>query len=138
MKDYRKKMIAKVHIGKRELGMDDGTYRLLLIAVTGKDSCKYMTEKELDKVLNAMYRLGFLAVSKKSIDDLKGDKVKMVRNLMEIAEKIGAKQRLILYVRKKYGVEHPRFLRISELRRVFAFLREIERRQHENRHGFPL
>lgn len=35
----RKNLIAKIHIGKSQLGLDDETYRQLLVSTTGKISC---------------------------------------------------------------------------------------------------
>ncbi|MCK9139468.1 regulatory protein GemA, partial [Haemophilus influenzae] len=50
----RKNLIAKIHIGKSQLGLDDETYRQLLVSTTGKTSCTEMTESELQQVLNIM------------------------------------------------------------------------------------
>lgn len=40
MKDAKRTLIAKIHIAKKDLAMDDATYRDVLVRVTGKDSCK--------------------------------------------------------------------------------------------------
>lgn len=55
----RRTLIAKIHIAKKDLAMDDETYRDVLQRVTGKDSCKNMTIVELKKVISDMKRLGF-------------------------------------------------------------------------------
>lgn len=55
----RRTLIAKIHIAKKDLAMDDETYRDVLQRVTGKDSCKNMTVAELKKVISDMKRLGF-------------------------------------------------------------------------------
>ncbi|MDF2186170.1 regulatory protein GemA [Grimontia hollisae] len=57
--EQRTRLIRLIHIGKRELGLDDETYRALLQRETGKDSCKGMLNNELDTVLRAMERQGF-------------------------------------------------------------------------------
>ena len=51
--------MAKVHIGKKELGLDDDTYRDVLWRVTGKRSCKGMIIKELEAVIKDMESRGF-------------------------------------------------------------------------------
>ncbi|BFU64734.1 gp16 family protein [Rodentibacter abscessus] len=51
--------MAKIHIGKAELKLDEDTYRQLLQGLTGKTSCRLMTAKELESVLNAMKKRGF-------------------------------------------------------------------------------
>ncbi len=57
--DSRRTLIAKIHIAKKDLCLDDATYRDVLVRVTGKDSCKKMSLAELKKVVMDMKRLGF-------------------------------------------------------------------------------
>lgn len=52
-------MMAKIHIAKKELGLDDGTYRDVLWRVTGKRSCKNMLIGELEAVIKDMESRGF-------------------------------------------------------------------------------
>ena len=52
-------MMAKIHIAKKELGLDDGTYRDVLWRVTGKRSCKKMLIGELEAVIKDMESRGF-------------------------------------------------------------------------------
>ena len=53
----RKQMLAKIHVAKKQLGLDDDTYRDFLQGVTerdgegGKRSCKEMDESDLHNVL---------------------------------------------------------------------------------------
>lgn len=61
----RNPLMAKVHIGKKALNLDDDTYRSLLVRITGKASCKEMNRAELISVLNAMKKAGFKPSSKK-------------------------------------------------------------------------
>jgi phage gp16-like protein len=44
-------MLAKIHIAKKELQLDDETYRAKLHLITGKTSSGKMSPSELDKVL---------------------------------------------------------------------------------------
>lgn len=55
----KKILMAKIHIGKKELGLDDDTYRDVLWRVTGKRSCKDMTIAQLQDVVKDMEKSGF-------------------------------------------------------------------------------
>ncbi|WNJ96561.1 regulatory protein GemA [Vibrio ruber] len=55
----RNQLIQLIHVGKRELALDDETYRILLEAETNKSSCGKMGIKELESVLSAMEAKGF-------------------------------------------------------------------------------
>jgi phage gp16-like protein len=59
MKNTRQALLAKVHIAKEVLGMDDDGYRDFLQAQTGKRSAGLLNEIELDRVLAQMKRMGF-------------------------------------------------------------------------------
>ena len=59
----RKSLIARIHIGKNQLGLDDETYRSLLANATGKTSCTEMSDGELHQVLNVMVQKGFKSSS---------------------------------------------------------------------------
>ncbi|CCG55794.1 putative phage associated protein [Brachyspira pilosicoli WesB] len=58
-KTKRQKMLAKIHIGKKYLGLNEYDYRIFLKAATGKESTKYMSIDELKEVLNSMNSAGF-------------------------------------------------------------------------------
>ncbi|MEX2480226.1 MAG: regulatory protein GemA [Gammaproteobacteria bacterium] len=60
----RSAMIAKLHIAKKQLGLDDGLYRDTLEAATGRRSAKDMTEAELSRALRHFQQRGFNASSK--------------------------------------------------------------------------
>ncbi len=55
----KKALMAKIHIGKKELGFDDDVYRDVLWRVTGKRSCKDMTVAQLLDVVKDMQNSGF-------------------------------------------------------------------------------
>ena len=52
-------LTALIHIAKAQLGLDDDDYRAVLVAVTGKDSCKKMTQRERWRVVREMEARGF-------------------------------------------------------------------------------
>lgn len=57
-------LIRKVHVGCRQLGIDEDTRRDLQRQVTGKESLSVMTEAELKGVLKALENRGFKPVAK--------------------------------------------------------------------------
>lgn len=51
--------IAVIHVAKAQLGLDEATYRALLVRVTGRTSSKDMTERQRIAVVDELKRLGF-------------------------------------------------------------------------------
>lgn len=57
----RKNLLAKIHIAKQQLGLDDDDYRCLLDSLIALQSCKTATIDQLETVMREMCRLGFRA-----------------------------------------------------------------------------
>lgn len=57
--DNRKKALAQIHIAKKQLGLDEGVYREMLVNLTGKPSCSMMAIGELYQVIQALEKAGF-------------------------------------------------------------------------------
>ena len=55
----KKALLAKIHIAKIVLCLDDGTYRDVLRRVTGKDSSSKMLISELERVIYEFGNLGW-------------------------------------------------------------------------------
>jgi phage gp16-like protein len=55
---YRNKDLARIHLAKKELGLDDDAYRELLKGTTGKISSAELSSKERYKLLCALQTLG--------------------------------------------------------------------------------
>ncbi|HHP0485778.1 TPA: gp16 family protein [Vibrio harveyi] len=55
----RNQLIKLIHVAKRELGLDDETYRLSLESEIGKTSCSKMTIHELESTLSMLQAKGF-------------------------------------------------------------------------------
>jgi hypothetical protein len=65
-------LIKLVHVGARELGLDEDTRRGLQLAATGKDSLKDMTVPELESVVRALTAKGFRPSAGKGAADKPG------------------------------------------------------------------
>lgn len=51
--------LAKIHIARRQLGLDDDVYRSILRRVAGVDSSKALTPRQVSRVLAEFERLGW-------------------------------------------------------------------------------
>lgn len=56
---HRKALLAKVHIAKAQLGMDDPAWCDLVLRVTGASSCRDAATPRLINLANELERLGF-------------------------------------------------------------------------------
>ena len=61
----RNSLLAKVHIAKKQMALEDESYRALLRRITGYDSAAACSEVELDLIVTEFRRLGF--VEKKTL-----------------------------------------------------------------------
>ncbi|TCJ95938.1 phage gp16-like protein [Volucribacter psittacicida] len=59
--NQRQALIAKIHIAKHQLNIDEITYRQMLMEAVKKNSCKVMTVPELTRVLHHLEQRGFKA-----------------------------------------------------------------------------
>lgn len=80
----KKKYIQLIHVAKSKLGLDDDTYRDILLGTTGKESTKDMNSTQLEDVITRLKQLGFsIEVKKKAgADELASDaQCKLIRHL---------------------------------------------------------
>ncbi|HHI2407801.1 TPA: phage protein GemA/Gp16 family protein, partial [Escherichia coli] len=50
----RTSLIKLIHVARRDLQLDDDTYRAFLVQCTGKTSCRELSVAQLEQVLDAM------------------------------------------------------------------------------------
>jgi len=65
--------LAAIHVGKKQLRLDEETYRAMLTRVTGKSSAKDMSEGERLAVVREMRRQGFKPILRDVQKDNKGN-----------------------------------------------------------------
>ena len=65
MPPVRNPRLAKVHIARKEMGLDDATYRGVLLRVTGATSSAACDDKALDALLEEFQRLGWAPKTKR-------------------------------------------------------------------------
>jgi len=59
-KGERNRLIKLIHVGKKDLKLDDDAYRAVLEGVTGQRSCSDLDEVQLDAVVKRLRELGFV------------------------------------------------------------------------------
>lgn len=117
------KLIQLIHVAKRELGLDDETYRAALQGVCQKESCKGMTVSELEKVLAHFEAKGFKKRAKKSKKRMspaskkpvKASEIRVIRAIWIQASKEGliydgSEDALDKWVLRMSGVRHVGWL----------------------------
>lgn len=112
------KAIAAVHVGLKQLGIDDQTGRDLYERVTGKRSLAAMTELEINRVVQELRDKGFKPSSKRQ-KSIEGRFAKKLQALWIAAWNLGlvrnnSDDALIAFVNRQTGIDHVRFVRDSD------------------------
>ena len=111
--------IRAIHVAKKQLGLDDDTYRAKLMNITGKASAKDMSEAERQKVLVVFRNDGFAPKPADRRPDgrqkLEGRFVKKLQALWIAGWNLGLVDNrddaaLVAFVKRQTGVDHIRFL----------------------------
>lgn len=131
----RGKLIAVIHVGKKELGLDDETYRDMLEHVTGKRSAKELSISELNKVIRDLEQKGFKHESKRSFGT-KPDVASQKEPLMRKIEALLADQQLHWNYAKAiaeqmFNKEALEFCTKKELYRIVAALEYKKKRTQD-------
>jgi phage gp16-like protein len=127
------KSIAAIHVAKKQLGLDEDTYRSKLRRITGKSSAKEMNEVERQQVLAVFRNDGFTASPAARRGDgrkqLSGKYAGKLQALWISAYNLGIVQNrddvaLVKFVERQTGIEHVRFLKnAADARKVVEALK---------------
>jgi len=132
----RRKLLASIHIGRKALGLDEVVYREMLFSVTGKRSCREMSEEELERVLEEMERVGFKPCRRH--DDLLGrsaemaspGQLRLIEFLWEqVSRSPDLERSLRQFLRGMVGVANLRWLTAEQASRVIEALKAMRRRR---------
>jgi Protein of unknown function (DUF1018) len=107
------KTVAAIHVAKKQLGLDDDTYRAVLVRVTGKDSCSAMSGTEQQRVIEHFRQQGFKPTEGRK--RLSGPFAAKLQALWIGAWNLGlVKNRedaaMLAFVKRQTGIDHVRFL----------------------------
>lgn len=134
MYNNRKTLTAKIHIAKKDLALDDETYRALLQSAVGKDSCSKMTIPELCIVLSTMKQKGFKPKATKFKSQKRpAPKPSKEVYLAKITALLTTHQLPPSYAdgiaKKAFGVDFVHWLEVWQLQKVIQMLAVYDRRQ---------
>jgi hypothetical protein len=130
--------IAAIHVAKKQLGLDEDTYRAKLRLIVGKDSTKAMSEPERQKVLQVFRSEGFKPASKPRPDGRKkltGKYAGKLQALWIAGWNLGVfRERddaaLIAFVKRQTGLDAIQFLRFpDDARKAIEALKAIIARE---------
>jgi len=107
--------IAAIHVAKKQLGLDDDTYRAVLVRVTGKNSAGKMTQAEQYAVVQELRRQGFTPGKK----GLEGPFAAKLQALWIAAWNLGIVEdrrdsAMLAFVKRQTNIDHTRFLLDAE------------------------
>ncbi len=108
--------IAAIHVARKELGLDDETYRAALVKVTGKASSAAMSEPERQRVLEHFRASGFKGAATGPRKRLEGKFAGKLQALWIAGWNLGLvrdrdDRALLSFVKRQTGIDHTRFLR---------------------------
>lgn len=132
MSDLRKARIAKIHIAKKDLRLDDDVYRALLQGAVGKSSCADMTEAELDAVLEAFKARGWSYQAKGDMRQGTTPTGRLIRTLWRAASRERSESSLRAMIRRVLGLApnieaDPDLLRRGDATKVIEALKAMKR-----------
>lgn len=130
----RRKLIAKVHVAKKQLGLDDHLYRAVLQRVTGRDSSKHLSAEQLDATLREFRRLGWSPKSATGKRPSANPQVRLIWALWNGMARSGclrkpSRSALRTFVFNQTGVSDPEWLDAKQASNVIAALQAWEKRE---------
>nr|WP_298797465.1 regulatory protein GemA [uncultured Acetobacter sp.] len=120
-------MVRKLHVGRKQLGLEDADYRALLQRVTGKTSSTQCSEGELDLVLKEMKRVGF-KTSRPSGKPWVRKVYALWDEMGPLLRSGGTREALRAYVLRMTKVSAPEFLDEPTARKVIEGLKAWQKR----------
>ena len=125
----RNQQLSKIHIAKKDLGLDDETYRALLSRVTGQSSAKDLSPLQVAKVLQEFGRLGWKSKQGRSKPKPAADKAKLVGKIeAQLAEAGRPWEYGDGLAKRMYNVDRLEWLDAEQLGGVVAALAKDAKR----------
>ena len=135
----RRADLAAIHVAKKQLRLDDATYRMLLKNLTGRESAGDLNAIQRGRVLNHMRTVGFAprpaaAAKVERFDTDASDKqARMARGLwIELARagkvRDSSERALRHFVKRVCGADSLRFATPSQLNQVIEALKSWDAR----------
>jgi len=131
---YKGSLIKIIHVAKRQLDMDDETYRTMLRRLTNRDSCSFLSMSQLEEVVDHLRGLGFaetparkakVKANPKPADDPQSRKIRSLwLTLRDMgAIKDSSEAALASFARRQTQVERLEWLNNYQAERVIESLK---------------
>lgn len=124
-------LYAKLHIARKELGLDDDSYRAVLVRVGGHYSAKDMSVGQIEAVLKEFRHLGWkpkLATGNRRTPDSAKAYVRKIfaiwNELAPLLASGGTREALRAFVERQTGVSAPEFLDAEQATKVTEALKK--------------
>ena len=124
----RRALLAKVHIARKALALEEDSYRALVLRITGHDSAGDCADTALVALLDEFKRLGFTAAKRKSEKPF----VRLIYALWkELQPHLtdGSREALRSFVRRQTGVVQPEWLDAAQANKVTEGLKAWLKRE---------
>lgn len=135
-----KSTLAKIHIAKKQLAMDEDSYRAMLRSVGGVESSRDLTPLAASRVLRHLERSGFKPTGKLAASDRPAADDAQSRKILALWLALHARgvvhnasnEALAAYVKRQTGVEALQWLTPAQATRVIEALKKWQARVPEN------
>ncbi len=136
-------LLAKIHIAKKALGLDDDTYRDLLERIAGVRSARELQHIHLMELQREFRRLGWdgYLLRRSEIPDLPysdvdnrpeaptGAQLRMLeagfKNILGYAD-VNPDKAFRRFLKNRVGVEHPRFLDLAKYKAALSAVKRLQ------------
>lgn len=123
-------LLAKIHIAKKDLGLDDDQYRDILRRITGKDSASKCSYTQMANVIEEFKSLGWKTVKKKkAFRTAPTDQIKKIYALWGELQQLGAvkttdKTALDAFCKKYTDVDCVQWLDPAQQQKIIEILKK--------------
>lgn len=125
----KRPLLAKIHVAKNQLNLDDDQYRDVLRRVTGKDSAAQCRYSQLVDLINEFKALGWETPKKKAFRRAPSDGIKKIYALWGELQTAGAvqstdKTALDAFVKKYTGIDSVQWLQPAQQQKIIEILKQ--------------
>lgn len=125
----KRPLLAKIHIAKAQLNLDDDQYRNIVRRVTGKDSAAQCRYSQLVDLINEFKSLGWKTEKKKAFRRAPSDGIKKIYALWGKLQALGAvqstdKTALDAFVKKYTGIDSVQWLQPAQQQKIIEILKQ--------------
>lgn len=125
----KRPLIAKIHVAKAQLNLDDEQYRDIVRRVTGKDSAAQCRYSQLVDLINEFKALGWKTPKKKAFRRAPSDGIKKIYALWGKLQALGAvqstdKTALDAFVKKYTGIDSVQWLQPAQQQKIIEILKQ--------------